>query len=180
VVGGPGLAGAEREVAVVAACHPDAVVLVPPDSTAVAVLDAMAGADLVHLACHGLLRADNPTFSALEVTDGLLTVQELDLRGIAPRRIVLAACDSAADVSYAGDELIGFVSALLARGAAGVVASVVPVVDAEAVDLMGRLHQGLAAGRTLADSLHAARAGIDRTEHRQFAIWCSFAAFGAG
>ena len=180
VVGGPGLPGAEREVAAVAACYPRAAVLVPPHSTSSAVLDAMAGADLVHLACHGLLRADNPTFSALEVTDGLLTVHELDLRGIAPRRIVLAACDSAADVSYAGEELLGFVSALLARGAAGVVASVVPVGDAEAVELMGHLHRGLAAGATMADSLHAARAEIDRTEHRQFATWAAFAAYGAG
>ncbi len=75
-------------------------------------------------------------FSALEVTDGLLTVHELDLRGIAPHRVVLAACDSAADVSYAGGELVGFVGALLARGTVGLVAGVVAVGDVEAAGLM--------------------------------------------
>ncbi len=180
VIGGPGLPGAEQEVEEVARSHPEAVVLMPPKSTADAVLEAMSEAGLVHLACHGLLRADNPTFSALEVTDGRLTVHELDLRGIAPRRIVLAACDSAADVGYAGDELVGFVSALLARGTAGIVASVVAVGDVEAVGLMRELHAGLAAGATMADALHAARAAADVTDPRQFVNWCAFTAYGAG
>jgi CHAT domain-containing protein len=180
VIGGPGLPGAEREVAEVARHHRDARVMVPPDSTVDDVLAAMEKADLVHLACHGLLRADNPTFSALEVTDGRLTVHELDLRGVAPRRIVLAACDSAADVAYAGDELLGFVGALLARGTAGLVASVVAVGDVEAVELMGALHAGLARGASMADALHAARAGLDRTDPRGFVNWCAFTAYGAG
>ncbi len=180
VVGGPGLPGAQAEVEAVAAYHPGAVVLVPPKSTSEAVLTAINGADLVHLACHGFLRADNPTFSALEVVDGLLTVHELDLRGIAPRRIVLAACDSAADVSYAGDELIGFVSALLARGTAGIAASVVAVGDVEAVELMRGLHQRLADGARMSDALHGARSQIDTADPRQFVNWCAFAAYGAG
>ena len=60
--------------------------------------------------------------------------------------MVLAACDSAAEVSYAGDaSLLGFVSALLARGTAGLVASVLAVPDAEAVPLMSALHRRVAA-----------------------------------
>ena len=39
------------------------------------------GPSLAHLACHGRLRADNPSFSALELVDGQLTVHELDRRG---------------------------------------------------------------------------------------------------
>lgn len=179
-VAGPGLPGAEDEVDVVGRRYPGAVVLAPPRSTAAAVLDAVADADLVHFACHGHLRADNPVFSALEVSDGLLTVHELDLRGIAPRRVVLASCDSAADVSYDGDELVGFVGALLARGTAGLVASVVAVGDVESVALMGALHDGLAAGRTTVDALHAARAEIDTDDPRQFVNWCAFTAYGAG
>ena len=180
IVAGPGLPGAEAEVEAVAAGHPGATVLVPPQSTAQAVIDAIAGSDLVHLACHGLLRADNPTFSALEVTDGRLTVHELDLRGIAPHRVVLAACDSAADVSYAGDELVGFVSALLARGTAGLVASVVAVPDVEAVGLMRAMHRRIAAGDTMAVALHAARAEQDVDDPRGFVNWCAFTAYGAG
>ncbi|HXV94494.1 MAG TPA: CHAT domain-containing protein [Pseudonocardia sp.] len=180
VVAGPDLPGAEREAERIAAHHAGAVVLRPPQATTTAVLDAMTHADLVHLSCHGELRADNPIFSALRMSDGPLTVHELDLRGAAPRRIVLAACDSAADAVYAGDELLGFVGALLARGAAGVVASVVAVGDLESVDLMDDLHQGLAGGLTTAEALHRARARIDTGDHRRFVNWCAFAAYGAG
>lgn len=179
VVAGPGLPGAERETEVVAAQHAAPVVLSPPGSTPGAVLDAMASADLVHLACHGSLRIDNPLFSALHLTEGPLTLHELDLRGTAPRRIVLAACDSAAGVAYAGDEVLGFVAALLSRGAAGLVASVVPVGDVESVGLMGGLHRGLAAGLTTADALHAARGGLDLDDPRQFVNWCGYTAYGA-
>jgi hypothetical protein len=180
VVAGPDLPGAEGEAAAVAGCHPAATVLVPPKSTTETVLAAMQEADLVHLACHGFLRGDNPTFSALDVCDGRVTVQELDLRGIAPHRVVLAACDSAADVAYAGDELLGFVSALLARGTAGLVASTVAVGDTEAVPLMRALHERIAAGAGMAEALHAARAGVDRDDPRGFVNWCAFTAYGAG
>lgn len=180
VVAGPDLAGAEREAEVVAARHPGAVVLTASAATTGAVLQAMAGADLAHLACHGDLRADNPIFSALRMADRPLTLHEIDLCGVAPRRIVLAACDSAAGAEYAGDEVLGFVGALLARGTAGLVASVVAVGDAESVALMDRLHSGLAAGRPVAEALHAARARVDTADPRQFANWCAFTAYGAG
>jgi tetratricopeptide (TPR) repeat protein len=180
IIAGPGLPGAEQEVSAVSACHPGATVLVPPESTAPAAIEAISRSELVHLACHGLLRADNPTFSALELTDGQLTVHELDQRGIAPRRIVLAACDSAADVSYAGDELVGFVTALLARGTAGVVASAIAVPDTDAAALMGGLHRRIAAGEPLAAALHGARAEHGVDDPRGFVNWCAFTAYGAG
>jgi tetratricopeptide (TPR) repeat protein/CBS domain-containing protein len=180
VVAGPGLAGAEQEADAVAARYPRPTVLAPPKSTPDAVLDAAEGASLLHLACHGHLRADNPLFSALQVTDGLLTVHELDLRGIAPHRVVLAACDAGADVSYDGDELVGFVTALLARGTAGLAASVVAVGDVEAVGLMSALHGGLAAGMPVAQALHAARPRDVPEDPRELVNWCAFTAYGAG
>jgi tetratricopeptide (TPR) repeat protein len=180
LVAGPRLGGAVAEVDALRRVHSDATVLEPPVSTVAGTVEALAAAKLAHLACHGRLRADNPSFSALELVDGQLTVHELDRRGIAPRQVVLAACDSAADVSFAGDELLGFVSALLARGTAGLVASVVQVGDVEAVDLMRGLHERLRDGETMAVGLHAARAALDPTDSRQFVNWCAFTAYGAG
>ncbi len=180
LVAGPRLPGAVAEVEAVGRCHARPAVLSGEAATVAATTDALAGAGLAHLACHGRLRADNPTFSSLELADGRLTVHELDRRGIAPRRVVLAACDSAADVAYAGDELLGFVSALLARGTTGVLASTVAVGDVESVDLMAEVHRGLADGRTVADALHAARGRLDVADPRQFVHWCAFGAYGAG
>lgn len=180
VVAGPDLAGADIEADVVAARHPGATVLRPPASTPARVLDAMRGADLVHLACHGVLRADNPMFSALELHEGRITVQDIDTAGATPARLVLAACDSGADVGVAGEEILGFTSALLARGTRGLVASVVAVEDVAAVTLMDALHEGLAAGLPVAEALHAARAAGDPADHRSFVNRCGFGAYGAG
>ncbi len=118
LVAGPGLPGAIEEVGSLARLYPSAQPIMPPDSTADAVAGALAGADLAHLACHGALRADNPMFSSLVLSDGPMTVQELYARGLAPRRLILASCESGSQASYAGDEVLGFVGALLARGAA--------------------------------------------------------------
>ena len=117
-------------------------------------------------------------FSGLLLSDGLLTVHELELRGLAPYRVVLAACEAAADVSYPGGEMLGFVSALLARGTAGIVASIILVPDVATSSLMVGLHARI--GReALAVALHAARASLDLRDPAELVNWCGFAAFGA-
>ena len=179
LVAGPALTGATAEVEALRRLHPAPTVLLPPDSTVGAVTAALAGAGLAHLACHGRLRSDNPSFSALQLSDGFLTVHELDVRGIAPHRIVLASCDSAADASYEGNEVLGFVSALMARGTGGLVASIVVVPDATAVTLMQALHRRILAGETLDQSLFAARDSVDPGDPADFVAWCAFNAYGA-
>jgi len=179
LIAGPYLPGAVREVAALRDLYAASTVLVPPASTVGAVNTALSTAALAHLACHGRLRTDNPAFSALELSDGFLTVQELEVRGIAPHRIVLAACDSAADSSYEGNEVFGFVSALIARGTNGVVASTVVVPDTAAVSLMRSLHSGIAARASLGDALFAARREMDLDEPADYVSWCAFNSYGA-
>ncbi|WP_235523069.1 CHAT domain-containing protein [Cellulomonas sp. Root485] len=179
LVAGPDLTGASEEVEALRAVHPGAHVLVDAGAGAGEVVDALADADLAHLACHGSPRADNPMFSSLLLADGPVTVQELHGAGVAPHRLVLASCHSGADVAYAGDEVLGFVSAMLAQGTAGVVASIAAVPDVAAVDLMLELHRGLRDGLTLARALHAARGRVDRSTPEGFVNWCTFSAHGA-
>lgn len=179
LVAGPELPGARTEVLALERLYRNASVLLPPDSTVTAVTGQMRGAGLVHLACHGVLRLDNPTFSALVLCDGQLTVHELAARGIAPHRMVLAACDSGVGVGYEGNEMLGFVSALFAGGTAGLVASTLVVPDIDTVPLMCALHRTLLTGATLAQSLHEARATLNRDEPSGFVNWCAWNAFGA-
>jgi tetratricopeptide (TPR) repeat protein len=179
LVAGPELPGAVWEVDQLRALHERPTVLVPPASGVETVTRALRGAGLAHLACHGHIRADNPTFSSLLLSDGRLTVHELDQRGIAPYRMVLAACESGSDSTYEGNEMLGFVSTLIARGTAGLVASVVVVPDWDVVPLMRSLHAEVRAGATLAEALHVARASVDRREPASFLGWCAFNAFGA-
>lgn len=179
LVEGPHLPGATDEIARLQKLYPHATVLTPPGSTTAAVLRLLDGAELAHLACHGSLRSDNPLFSSLLLSDGPLTLQELETRAVAPHRLVLAACQSGADVSYAGDEVLGFVSAVLSRGSAGVVASVTTVPDVAAAELMVALHQRIRAGYTLARALFEARTGLDPQDPAAYVNWCTFNAYGA-
>jgi tetratricopeptide (TPR) repeat protein len=179
LVAGPDLPGAVAEVEALARIYPSAACITPPASVADGVVNVLADAGLVHLACHGTLRADNPMFSSLLLSDGPLTVQELYARGLAPRRLILAACESGSLVGYPGDEVLGFVSALLARGTAGIIASTSAVPDVEAVDLMTAVHRRLAGGDTLARALHEARGSADTEDPGSFVNWCTFNAHGA-
>jgi len=138
-------------------------------ATASAVLEAIDGARLAHLAAHGTFRADGPLFSSLHLADGPLTVYDLERLRRAPYRLVLSSCDSAQMAAVGADELLGLATALLHLGTAGIVASVVPVNDETAVPVMVRLHAGLSHGLTLAEALCQAR-GDD----------VSFIAIGAG
>jgi tetratricopeptide (TPR) repeat protein len=187
LVAGPGLAGAVEEVTDLATVHPVAARLLPPDSTVEATVRLVTGAQLAHLACHGRLRTDNALFSALELSDGMLTVHELLARGVAPGRMVLAACDSGAEGSYHGNEVLGFVSALMARGTRAVLASVMPLPDGASVALMHRLHERLRAGDTMAQALHRARTSAAASleaaatlDAGTFTAWCGLASYGAG
>jgi len=178
LIGGPHLSTGPEEVRRLAELYSDAVVLADGEATAEAVLEAMDGASLVHVAAHGTFRADSPLFSALELYDGPLTVYDLERLERAPHRVVLSSCSSAVGGPGGADELLGLVSALVALGSAGVVASVVPVDDPATVPLMLSLHGRLRDGRSLAEALAQARAsGGDGRRARTAAQ--SFIALGA-
>jgi tetratricopeptide (TPR) repeat protein len=179
LVAGPGLPGAAREVAALRAIHPDATALAPPDSTVEATIDLVSNADLAHLACHGRLRSDNPLFSALELSDGSLTLHEMFSRGVAPHRVIMAACDSGVERTYEGGEVLGFVSAMMARGTAGMVAAGLPVPDGACVDAMTALHEATARGLPLSEALYEARSAVATEGPAEYVAWCTLTAYGA-
>ena len=160
LVGGPRLVTGDAEVRHLAAQYPDAVVLAGGNAVAERVMAAMDGAWLVHIAAHGTFRADSPLFSAIELDDGPLTVYDLERLKRAPYRVVLSSCNSAVGEAVGADELLGLVSALIALGSAGVVASVVPVNDPATVPLMLALHDRLLGGAGLAEALTLARHAV--------------------
>jgi CHAT domain-containing protein len=143
LVAGPGLATGGAEVPLVAAEHPEAVVLRNGSATVEACLSAMDGAKLVHVAAHGRFRADNPMFSALELDDGPLTVHDFERLRRAPHRFVLSACDSGVLVPVGANELLGLATALMSMGTAGILSSVAPVNDEATAELMVDVHRGL-------------------------------------
>jgi len=137
------------------------VVLGDGTATVTAVLRAIDGAGLAHIAAHGTFRADSPLFSSLRLDDGQLTVYDLERLSRGPRRLVLSSCDSGVAAPAGADEVLGLASSLIPLGTTGIVASVVPVNDGAVVPLMIALHRELRGGASLARALRDARAGLE-------------------
>ncbi|TDO58978.1 CHAT domain-containing protein [Kribbella sp. VKM Ac-2571] len=154
---GPGLSAGRAEVMQLAKQYPDATVLADGDATAEKVLRELDGAWIAHIAAHGTFRSDSPLFSSLRLDDGPLTVYDFERLRRAPYRIVLSSCDSGLAKPVGADELLGLSSSLIPLGAAGILASVVPVNDPATAPLMLALHENLQAGQSLAAAFAAAR-----------------------
>jgi CHAT domain-containing protein len=179
VAAGPRLPGGEAEARTVAAVH-RTTALVGAAATAEAVLAALDGAGLAHLAAHGRLSRDNPLFSNLLLADGPLVAYDLERLPRVPHTVVLAACDAGRSLVSAGDELLGLAAAFVGRGAATIVASVVPVADAGTAPLMVAFHCGLIAGQPPAAALATAQHELAAQDPANLAATAGFVCIGAG
>ena len=178
VVAGPDLPGALTEATRLRRIHSNARVLRTPKANVRAVVDALEGAQLAHLACHGRLRTDNPSFSSLRLSDGDLTMLDIERLNSPPRVMVLSACDVGAATTLPGDELRGFLSAALTIGTRAVVASAVPVHDLATADLMAAFHRGLVAGRSVGVALREAQSACDDGSAGALVGRLAFACYG--
>ena len=77
-IAGPGLTRAEEEVAAVAEAWPGCQTLTGSQATGPAVLAAVDGARLVHVAAHGQHQRDSPLFSSIKLFDGPVVGYDLD------------------------------------------------------------------------------------------------------
>lgn len=152
---GPGLARAEAEVAAIGGIWPDTRTLVGPAATGAAVHEALATADVVHLAAHGTHRATSPLFSSLQLADGPVFAHEFDTE-LRARLVVLSACEVGSHTVRRGDEPLGMTAALLQADVGTVLASLARVRDDVAHDVMLDVHRSMAGGVAPAGALGAA------------------------
>jgi tetratricopeptide (TPR) repeat protein len=177
---GPDLPAAEAEIAEIAGWYNGAERLTGDAATAEAVRSAACGARLVHIACHGLLRTDSAAFSSLRLSDGPLTVHDLEHVPQIAHHWILAACDLGNPGQLSGSELDGVLATLLHGGAGGVVAAVVCVPDLETRAFMTGLHRSLSSGASLADAVCHARGQVDTTEPQGYVASVAFSCYGGG
>ncbi len=161
-----------RELAFVRGHIGRAEALLGARATREGILSGLGGKRLVHLAGHARAREDLPLLSALRVGDGWITAT--DLAGVALDRslVVLSACRTGDPaLRWQGEPLGAFPRALLAAGAAALVASRWEVPDGTAHAWMRAFYGELktAPDRALA---RAARAIRDKLPHP--ADWAAF------
>lgn len=146
-----------------------------------ATLDALqtetADCALLHLACHGLFRRDNPLFSALKLHDGWLTAGDAMQLKLPGAFVALSACESGRSEVVGGDELLGLTYAFLGAGAAGLLVSLWLVEDETTAALMTHFYQQLDQGASHAAALrHAQRTLKENHPHPYY--WAPFVLIG--
>lgn len=145
---------------------------------------------LIHLGMHGFvgpasLADSGVAFSLFDATgeplSGFLNARSITRLHLDADLVVLAACESAAGETLAGEGLLGTHYAFLAAGADQIVAASAPVSDAVTSRLMETFYREFADIRaTPARALRAAQLEIrrdPRTRHPRY--WAGFAAYGS-
>jgi len=143
------LQGTEREGVYLEALIPGARVLLGPEATERSAKEYLGRYSICHIASHARLDESRPEHSYIllapgEGEDGHLRVEEI--YGLSLDRsplITLAACRTAVSVRSEGGELIGISEAFLAAGANAILATLWPVDDAAAEQVIKRFYARL-------------------------------------
>lgn len=133
--------------------------------------------DVLHLACHGQFRSDNPLFSALRLADGSFTVRDAYDLTLDNSLVTLSACETGANVVAPGDELIGLARGFFSAGARSVLLSLWMVDDETTRQTMVDFYQATRNGATLAASLRIAQQKLLKEKSHPF-FWSPFVLVG--
>ncbi len=129
--------------------------------------------DIIHLACHGQFRPDNPMFSSLHLADGWVTVRDVCSQTLKASLVTLSACETGLSRISAGEEILGLARGFLTAGAGALVLSLWTVSDEATERLMSDFYRSLQRGLGVSASLRIAQSRfIDCDEHPYF--WSPF------
>ncbi|WIG95934.1 CHAT domain-containing protein [Myxococcus sp. SDU36] len=118
---------------------------------------------VLHLAAHAVVDAEAPERSALVLTpgaeeeDGILQPREITQLRLDGALVVLSACRSASGAVLPGEGVLSLARAFFEAGSSAVVASLWPLRDDEAADLVEHFYRHLATGLSVSAALRAAQ-----------------------
>lgn len=160
--------------------------LLGPDATEGAVVEAMRDAAVIHLATHGIADSADPLASMIALApgpageDGVLTAGKLMLHTLVADLVALSACQTALG-RISGEGMIGLGRALIWAGARSVLVSQWSVDDEATLELMEAFYRAYLGGADRATALQQAqrelRALSPRFEHPRY--WAPFVLIGA-
>jgi CHAT domain-containing protein len=176
-VADPSIPAVAEETQAVVRHLPAAQLLRDQQATVEALRSKVPGCGVLHMACHGMFRVDNPMFSSLKVGDGWLAASDVMRLDLAGALVTLSACESGRNEVFAGDELMGLTRAFLGAGATTLVASLWLVQDETTAELMENWYEHLSEGVGRATALRNAQlALIDKHPHPYY--WAPFVLIG--
>jgi len=117
-------------------------------------------ADKLHIAAHGIFRADNPMFSSLKLGDSWLNLFDIFNLQLGAELTVLSACETGRSAVWEGDELLGLARGFLYAGTPSLIVSLWMVHDRSTALLMRRFYEGLQRGLSKARALQVAMIAV--------------------
>ena len=151
----------------------NAPLLLEADATVERVRASASHCSLLHLATHGVFRADAPLFSAVHLADGWLTAGDLETWRMPRAELVtLSACETGVNQSR-GSDLLGLARGFFGAGARHLVASQWMVDDASTSTLMASFYSALHREGSVAFALQQAQVAAMKQYAHPF-FWAGF------
>jgi CHAT domain-containing protein len=147
--------------------------------------DRLSHFRIIHFATHGFVDSDHPELSGLALSeidkdgkpvDGLLLLQDLYSLHLQADLVVLSGCETGLGRDLRGEGFLGLTHGFLHAGASQVIASLWPVRDRAAAELMQRLYRAmLGKGMRPAAALRAAQLEmLNQRTWRDPYFWAAF------
>lgn len=133
--------------------------------------------DVVHVACHGVFRQDNPNYSFLSLGDKHLAAKDMRHLSLKASLVTLSACYSGTSAIAAGDELLGMVRGMLSAGARALLVSLWRADDACTTHLMLSFYDHLKEGGRKAEALRKAQMEVRKCWPHPY-YWAPFVLIG--
>lgn len=173
----PAVPFVKQEVEAVAACLPDAELLLGNDVSSDRLREQCARRRILHIATHGYFRRDNPMFSSIRLGDSYLSLYDLEQWRLSAELVTLSGCSTGLNVVSGGDELLGLARGLIRAGAATSMLTLWDVQDQSSAQLMTRFYRNLAGGCSNAVALQRAMLGL-KLERPHPYYWAPFVLVG--
>jgi CHAT domain-containing protein/tetratricopeptide (TPR) repeat protein len=165
------------EIGTLAPLFPASVALIDERATLDALHIKASSADVLHLACHGQFRPDNPLFSSLKLSDGWLTARDAYNLDLNCGLVTLSACETGVSAVAPGEEIMGLARGFFSAGAPSLLVSLWTVNDEATADLMSWFYSALLAGQSPAAALRQAQLKM-LTGHQHPFFWSPFVLLG--
>jgi CHAT domain-containing protein len=131
----------------------------------------------LHIAAHGIFRADNPMFSSLKLGDSWLNLFDIFNLQLGAELTVLSACETGMSAVWEGDELLGLARGFLYAGTPSLVVSLWTVNDRSTAELMRHFYTELQRGASKARALQKAVIAV-KAEYPHPYYWAPFMLMG--
>jgi len=168
---------AAAEADILRELYPEARVCSGPDATWANLRQHARGADLLHVASHAVFRSDNVQFSALQMADAWVTVNDLADLWLPPALVVLTGCETGVSRVAPGDEMMGLGRAFLGAGAASLAVSAWAVHDESAALWVWAFYHHLQKDPSPAAAMRAAQLEV-MADHPHPYYWAPFMVIG--